>query len=79
MDTTFVGEKDNFLVIYLDGITIFSKLDEDHLKHLQQIFEKCRRYGLSLNSKKSHFALKEGKLLGHIVSKEGVRIDPKGA
>jgi hypothetical protein len=37
---------------------------------------KCRRYGLSLNPKKSSFSMKEGKLLGHIVSAEGVRIDP---
>jgi hypothetical protein len=31
---------------------------------------------LSLNPKKSLFSMKEGKLLGHIVSAEGVRIDP---
>jgi hypothetical protein len=37
---------------------------------------KCRRYGLSLNPKKSLFSMWEGKLLGHIVSAEGVRIDP---
>ena len=37
---------------------------------------KCRKFGLSLNPKKSLFALEEGKLLGHIVSKEGVNIDP---
>jgi hypothetical protein len=37
---------------------------------------KCRRYGLSLNPKKSQFALKEGKLLGHIVNVKGVNIDP---
>jgi hypothetical protein len=36
---------------------------------------KCRRFGLSLNPKKSLFVMKEGKLLGHIVSVEGVRID----
>jgi hypothetical protein len=40
-------------------------------------FLKCRRYGISLNPKKSNFELKEGKLLGHIVSANGVRIDPK--
>jgi len=77
MDIAFVGEKDKFVVIYLDEITIFSRLDEEHLKHLQQTFEKCRRYDLSFKPKKSHFSLKEGKLIGHIVSKEGVRIDPK--
>jgi hypothetical protein len=77
MDIAFVGERDKFVVIYLDDLTVFSKIDEEHLMHLKQTFEKCRRFGLSLNPKKSHFAMQEGKLLGHVVSKEGIRIDPK--
>jgi hypothetical protein len=77
MDIAFVGEKDKFVVIYLDDLTIFSKSDEDHLKHLKQTFIKCKKYGLSLNPKKSHFSMQEGKLLGHIVSKDGVKIDPQ--
>ena len=74
MDIVFVGDK--FVVIYLDDITIFSKSDEEHLDHLKRNFDKCTRFGLSLNPKKSIFALEEGKLLGHIVSREGVKIDP---
>jgi hypothetical protein len=77
MDIAFVGERDRFVVIYLDDLTVFSKSDEDHLIHLQQTFEKCRKFGLSLNPKKSHFAMQEGKLLGHIVSRDGIKIDPK--
>jgi len=77
MDITFIGERDKFVVIYLDDLTVFSKSDEDHLIHLKQMFEKCRKFGLSLNPKKSHFAMQEGKLLGHIVSRDGIRIDPK--
>jgi ribonuclease HI len=77
MDIAFVGERDKFIVIYLDDLTVFSKTDEEHLIHLKQTFEKCRRYGLSLNPKKSHFAMQEGKLLGHIVFKNGIKIDPK--
>ena len=64
-------------MIYQDDIIVFSKSDEDHLKHLRQFFIKCRKFGLSLKPKKSHFALTEGKLLGHIVFVEGIRIDPK--
>eukprot|EP00253_Pinus_taeda_P003639 PITA_03639 len=37
----------------------------------------CRKYIISLNPKKSLFALEEGKLLGHIISKDGIRIDPE--
>jgi hypothetical protein len=77
MDIAFVGERDKFVVIYLDDLTVFSKSDEDHLVHLKQMFEKCRKLGLSLNPKKFHFAMQEGKLLGHIVSRDGIKIDPK--
>jgi ribonuclease HI len=77
MDIAFVGEKDKFVLIYLDDITVFSSSHELHLQHLRRTFLKCRRYGISLNPKKSNFALKEGKLLGHIVSADGVKIDPK--
>jgi hypothetical protein len=43
MDIAFVGENDMFMVIYLDDITIFSKSDDEHLQHLEQVFQKCRR------------------------------------
>jgi hypothetical protein len=41
------------------------------------VFLKCRRFGISVNPKKSQFALEEGKLLGHVVSAAGVKIDPE--
>ena len=77
MDIAFMGEKDKFVVIYLDDITVFSQSDDEHLKHLKQTFQKCRKFGLSLNPKKSHFAVQEGRLLGHLVSADGIRIDPE--
>ena len=64
-------------MIYLDDITVYSKIDEEHLAHLRKVLEKCIKYGLSLNPKKTLFGLQEGKLLGHIISEEGIRIDPK--
>jgi hypothetical protein len=76
MDIAFIREKDKFVVIYLDDITVFSKSDNEHCCHLRKVFSKCRRFGLSLNPKKYLFTMNEGKLLGHIVSAGGVRIDP---
>jgi len=77
MDIAFAEEKDKILVIYLDDIMVFSKSDEEHIAHLLRVFRKCRRFGISLIPKKSHFAIKEGKLPGHIISQEGIKIDPK--
>ena len=71
-----MGEKDKFVLIYLDNITIFSSSHKDHLQHLKKAFLKCRHFGISINPKKSQFSLEERKLLGHIVSVEGVKIDP---
>jgi hypothetical protein len=76
MDIAFVRENDRFVLFYLDDITVFSHSHEDHLQHLRKTFLKCRKYGISLNPKKSLFALREGRLLGHIVSADGVKIDP---
>lgn len=66
MDIVFSKEKDRFVAIYLDDIIVFSKIDQDHLQHLRKVFLKCRKFGISLNPKKSNFALEEGKILGHI-------------
>ena len=61
MDIAFVEEKDKFMVIYMDDITLLSKYGRDHLKHLEKVFLTCRRYGIS------NFSLKEGKIMGHII------------
>ena len=76
MDIAFANEKDVFLVVYLDDLTIFSNTDEEHIYHLKILFQRCRKYGISLNPKKSLFSMDEGKLLRHIISNEGIHIDP---
>jgi hypothetical protein len=56
---------------------MFSKDRSDHVSHLRQVFERCRKYGISLNPAKSVLGVDEGKLLGHIIAKDGVKIDPE--
>jgi hypothetical protein len=55
MDISFKGLIDHSMVIYLDDVTVYSKQRGDHLQHLKQIFERCRKYGISLNPKKIIF------------------------
>jgi hypothetical protein len=75
MDIAFIGEKDKFVVIYLDDITMFSKSNQEHYQHLEKLFMKLKMYGLSLNPNKSLFSMNEGKVLGNIIL-VGVNIDP---
>ena len=76
MDIAFRGLIGKFVVIYLDDVTVLSKNRADHLTHLRRVFERYRKYGIS-NPKKSVFSVTEGKLLGFVVSKQGINIDPE--
>jgi hypothetical protein len=64
MDIAFIGEKDKFVFIYLDDITVFSKHDKEHCCHLRKVFLKCRSFGLSLNPKKNFVLHEGGKVTG---------------
>ena len=75
MDIAFRGLIGRSVVVYLDDVTIFSKKREEHAFHLKHIFERCRKYGISLNPKKCVFAVTEGKLLGHVISRKVISID----
>jgi hypothetical protein len=55
---------------------VFYDSNEQHLENLKKVFRKCRKFGISLNPKISKFGMQEGKLLGHIISKKGIKIDP---
>jgi hypothetical protein len=65
------------IVFYFDDLTIFSKERSSHFDHLRQVLLRCRKFGISLNPKKTIFGVMEEKLLGHIVSREGVKVDPE--
>jgi hypothetical protein len=77
MDITFRGLINQSIIVYLDVVMTFSKNKNDHLAHLRAILQRCRKYDISLNPKKSIFAVEQGKLLGFIVSREGMIIDPE--
>ncbi|VDI10852.1 Hypothetical predicted protein [Mytilus galloprovincialis] len=65
-----------FVLVYVDDILIFSQTFEDHLNHLSQVFDRLRHANLKLHPSKCHFAVKEIMFLGHIISREGVKVDP---
>ena len=66
-----------FTGVFFDDILVFSSSEEEHNKHLTQVFEELRKHKLFVNAKKSEFFLTEIHYLGHIVSHNQVRMDPK--
>ena len=62
--------------LYLDDLAAHSHLRVCHPYHLRLVFKRCRHYQIRLNPHKCIFCVKVGRLLGFIVSKEGIRVDP---
>ena len=61
---------------YLDDLPTHSQRWEDHPGHLRDIFLRFRHYNIRLNPHKCVFCIETGRLLGFVVSKDGIRIDP---
>ena len=67
----------NFAMGYLDDIIIFSKTEEEHLQHLEEIFERLQKAGLKLKLQKCSFFKKHIQYLGHLISDEGIQPLPE--
>ncbi|CAI7853835.1 unnamed protein product, partial [Closterium sp. NIES-53] len=68
---------DECVVVYLDDILIYSKDMKQHVEHLRRVFEILRRERFYVKLSKSEFALKKVQFLGHMVSAQGIHVDPK--
>ena len=70
----FMGQ---FVVDFIDDVLVYSKNLIDHEAHLHSIFQALQQQGLFANSDKTFLCLEEIEYLGHIVSADGIRMDPK--
>jgi transposase InsO family protein len=61
--------------IFLDDFCVYGSV-ENHPTSLSKCFEQCAKFGISLNAEKCQFVVPFGKLLGHIVSINGIEVDP---
>ena len=64
-----------FMQVFLDDFAVYSQ-EGDHLQYLRLCLAKCRVYSLSLNPEKCVFEVSCGALLGHVVSNDGIAVDP---
>lgn len=62
-------------LVYVDDILVFSNSFKEHLQHLEQIFARLTKAGLTLKPSKCAFALSSVKYLGHVLTKDGIQVD----
>ena len=71
------GYVDDFCVVYLDDILIYSRSEEEHIQHLEKVMERLRQSKLYANPKKCSFFQDKIKFLKYLVNAKGIYMDPK--
>ena len=61
--------------VYVDDMIAKSKNEEDHVIHIQKLFEQLRKFKMRLSPTKCTFGVKFGKFLGFVVSQRGIEVD----
>jgi hypothetical protein len=67
---------DDFVIVYLDDILIFSKTLEEHEEHVHKVLQTLQDANLLVELEKCSFHVQEVKFLGHLISPGQVRMDP---
>jgi hypothetical protein len=66
-----------FVLVFFDDILIYRKTWTDHLSHVDRVLHLLSQHQLFLKQSKCDFGTSEVEYLGHMVGKDGVRVDPK--
>nr|GEU86462.1 reverse transcriptase domain-containing protein [Tanacetum cinerariifolium] len=61
--------------VFMDDFSVFGNSFQSCISHLERILKRCEDTNLCLNWEKSHFMVKEGIVLGHKISKQGIEVD----
>lgn len=62
--------------VYVDDMIAKPKTEDKHLDHMWKLFNRLWEYKLRLNPAKCTFGVRSGKLMGFIVSQQGIEVDP---
>ena len=76
MNRIFKSYLDKFVIVFIDDILIYSRSKLEHEEHLRCVLQILRKEKLYAKFKKCEFWLDKIAFLGHIVSKDGISVDP---
>jgi hypothetical protein len=77
MNGIFRNYLDKFVIVFLDDILIYSKSKEEHEHHLRLVLQVLREHQLYAKLSKCSFYQDKIHYLGHIISKQGIVVDPE--
>ncbi|KAK9044452.1 hypothetical protein V6N11_058352 [Hibiscus sabdariffa] len=77
MNRIFKPYLDKFVVVFIDDILIYSQTKEEHAEHLRIVLQTLRDKQLFAKFSKCEFWLNEVTFLGHVISADGIKVDPK--
>jgi hypothetical protein len=64
------------MVVFIDDILIYSKNEEEHARHLRIVLTRLREHQLYAKFSKCVFWLEDIQFLGHVLSANGIAVDP---
>ena len=77
MDMAFAGMKWRNLLVYMDDVLVMSPTFDQHLEDLRETLSRLRDLGMTVKPKKCHFACGEIKYLGHLITDDGIKVNPE--
>ncbi|GBG78519.1 hypothetical protein CBR_g27744 [Chara braunii] len=75
MNDIFRDILEEYILVYLDDILVYSRTLEDHIRHLRDVLQRLRKHGFYAKLSKCRFAQRKVDFLGHHVSDQGLHMD----
>ncbi|WMV55604.1 hypothetical protein MTR67_048989 [Solanum verrucosum] len=76
MKEVFQPYLDSFVIVFIDDILVYSKTEEDHVRHLRIVLQRLREEKLYAKFSNCEFSLDFVEFLGYVLSKVGIQVDP---